>query len=539
MLYFARWKLTLILVVVLTGILYAMPNILPQSVRDGMPGFLPNQTMNLGLDLQGGSHLLFEVDLEAVRASQLETLADDAKTALREDPLIPHRVTVEEDAVVVRLLGDADIDEARDRLSDLARRPVGGILVPGAPNPRVLDIEIDGDNTIRMSKTDDALDDIARQTVAQSIEVIRKRIDELGTTEPNIQRDGRDRVLVQAPGSNDPQRLMDLIGQTAQMSFHLMYSQDPNDLAAAMEGRIPPNAILVESENPAEGSLLLRRRAVLSGEDLANASVGEHPQTRQPVVNFRFNITGAKIFGDVTTENVGRRFAIVLDDRVITAPNIQSPITGGSGYIEGNFTPQEAQDLATLLNAGALPAPLTILEQRTVSAELGADSVRAGQMAAIVGFAAVVVFILIAYGVFGVFANLALFANVALIAGVLSALQATLTLPGIAGIILTIGMAVDANVLIFERIREEARQGRSPVNAVEAGYSRALATILDANITTLIAAILLFQFGSGPVRGFAVTLGIGILTSVFTAFVVSRLLASTWLRLARPKSLPI
>ncbi|MBA4800760.1 MAG: protein translocase subunit SecD [Euryhalocaulis sp.] len=538
MLYFARWKVTLILAVLVIGLLYALPNALPENVRQSWPGFLPDKTMNLGLDLRGGSHLLFEVDIDAVRGERMEALVDDAKQVLREDPLIPHRVTVQNGAVEVRILGDGDMEEVADRLEDLAR-PVSGILVPGQSNPRSVSIEQVDDTTFRMVQTEDALEKLSRDIVQQSIEVIRKRIDEYGTTEPNIQRQGDNRILVQVPGLDDPERLKELIGQTAQMTFHLVYSDNPGDLTSAMQGRVPPGARLVPSDEAGQPDILVRRRAVLSGEDLKNAYQGSHPQTGAPVVNFSFNLSGAKIFGDITTDNVGRRFAIVLDDKVITAPRINSPITGGSGYIEGNFTIESATDLATLLNAGALPAPLTVVEERTVGAGLGADSIKAGEFAAVVGFLAVVVFVLIAYGVFGVFANIALFANVMLIAGVLSMLQATLTLPGIAGIILTIGMAVDANVLIFERIREESRAGRSPVNSVETGYTRALSTILDANITTLIAAVLLFQFGSGPVRGFAVTLGIGILTSVFTAFVLSRLIASLWLRMARPKTLPI
>jgi len=540
MLYFARWKVTLILLVLLAGLLYALPNALPEGARQSLPGFLPDKTINLGLDLQGGSHLLFEVDLDVVRAERLEVLADDVKAALREDPLIPHRVSVQGEVVEARIIGDGNMEAAQDRLRELVRqRPIGGIQVPGQRSDPQIEMTQASDASFELFYTPAEIEKLGRDTVDQSIEVVRKRIDEFGTTEPAIQRQGQDRILVQAPGVDDPERLKELIGQTAKMTFHLVYSDNPSDIAAAQEGRVPPGAILAESDNPAEPSILVRRRPLLTGEQLKNASQDFHPESGQPIVNFSFNLSGAKIFGDVTTDNVGRRFAILLDNEVITAPTIQSPITGGSGYIEGNFTIESAQDLATLLNAGALPAPLTVVEERTVGAELGADSVRAGEIAAIVGFIAVIVFIVAAYGLFGVFANLSLFANVILIAGVLSALQATLTLPGIAGIILTIGMAVDANVLIFERIREESRAGRSPVNAVEAGYSRALGTILDANITTLIAAVLLFQFGSGPVRGFAVTLGIGILTSVFTAFVVSRFIASLWLRTARPKALPI
>lgn len=537
MLYFARWKIILILAVLIAGLVYALPNVLPASARDSL-GFLPDKTVNLGLDLRGGSHLLFEVDMNAVAEERLQGVAEDAKEVLREDPIIPHRVTVTPQGVEVRILGDGDMEAAQDRLRELAR-PMDGILVPGQGGARTIAVEQASSDTFVLTQTEEALESLQDDIISSSIEVIRDRIDEFGTTEPAIQRQGDNRILVQAPGVDDPERMKDLIGQTAQMTFHLVYSDNPQDIASAQQGRVPPGAELVQQSQEGAPPLLIRSRALLSGEDLRNASQGYHPQTGQPVVNFMFNQGGARIFGDVTTDNVGRRFAIVLDNKIITAPNIQSPITGGSGYIEGNFTVESAQDLATLLNAGALPAPLTVVEERTVGAELGADSVSAGTTAAIVGLIAVVVFMLAAYGLFGLFADLSLLANVILIAAALTILQATLTLPGIAGIILVIGMAVDANVLIFERIREEAAQGRSPVNAVEAGYSRALATILDANITTLIAAILLFQFGSGPVRGFAVTLGIGIITSVFTAFVLSRLIVSLWIRAARPKRLPI
>lgn len=537
MLYFARWKLFLIFAVLLAGVLYALPSALPQSARESLPDFLPNNAINLGLDLAGGSDLLFEVDMAEVLSTRLESVVEDAEQVLREQPNIPQQVNREGDSVIVRILAGGDADEAERRLRRLAR-PAGGLLVPGQANPQVMDIVRTAPDAFRLTFTQDELRRLERSIVEQSVEVIRRRIDEFGTTEPNIVREGATRIRVQAPGVSDPERLKELIGQTAVMTFHLLYSEDPNDIAAAASGRVPPNAILVSSPGTGE-QLLLQRRPLLTGDDLTSASQGFHPDSGQPIVNFTFGLQGARTFGDVTARNIGRRFAIVLDDEVISAPVIESAIPGGTGLIQGGFTVQTAQDLATLLNAGALPAPLTIVDQRTVTAELGKDSIQAGLIAGLLGLAAVIVFMVAFYGVFGVFANIALIANLVLLGGALSLFGATLTLPGIAGIVLTMGMAVDANVLVYERIREENTLGRSIMNAVETGYSRAISTILDANITTLIAALILFQFGSGPVRGFSVTLGIGILTSVFTAFVVTRLMVATWLKTVRPRKLNI
>jgi protein-export membrane protein SecD len=536
MLYFARWKIALIVAVLLAGLLYALPSTLPANMRDALPGFLPQNTIKLGLDLQGGSHLLFEVDMETVRSSRLEAILEDAEQALREEPNIPQEVVREGDSIVAHILAGGDVAEAERRLRTLAQ-PISGILIPGQANPRILDVVREGDS-IRLTFSQEELARLERDIVEQSLEVIRRRIDEFGTTEPNIQRQGANRILVQAPGVSDPERLKELVGQTAVMTFHLLYSEDPNDVAAAASGRVPPNAIL--AANPQTGEqLLLRRRPLLSGDDLTNASQGFHPDTGLPIVNFSFGLSGARTFGEVTAENVGRRFAILLDGEIITAPVIQGAITGGSGLIEGGFTVQTAQDLATLLNAGALPAPLTVEEQRTVTAELGVDSIRAGLLAGALGLVCVIIFMVVMYGTFGVIANLALIVNIVLIMGALGLFGATLTLPGIAGVILTMGMAVDANVLVYERIREEDAIGRSMLSAIEIGYSKAIATIMDANITTMIAALILYQFGSGPVRGFAITLGIGIITSVFTAFVVARWFTSIWLKIARPKKLHI
>jgi len=570
MLYFSRWKVAFISLTIFLGALFAMPNALSSAVRDSLPGFIPSSTINLGLDLQGGSHLLYEVDINDVRIAELETSLDRARTIIRDDGCDDRAVAsdglfcaditadaVLDDYATLRISDRADYDEALERLRRELPRPEGNAGLTGALNsqPRLFDVTEGANGEIEIRVTEESLAEVRRRTIGQSIEIIRRRIDELGTTEPLIVRQGANRILVQAPGLEDPARLKEIIGRTAQMTFHLVASANPTEIQRALDGRVSPLQMLLPTDNPTEPYLLVEKRLrvrdtvvgpdrrtvrVLSGAYLSRASQGFHYQTGEAVVNFTFNTTGARIFSKMTSNHTRERFAVVLDGQIITAPRILSPITGGSGFIEGNFTVESASDLAALLNAGALPAPLTIVEERTVGPGLGKDSVDAGTRALIIGFAAVMIFMLIAYGpVFGTFSVIALMSNVILIVGVLSGLQATLTLPGIAGIILTIGMAVDANVLIYERIREEVKQGRTPSNAIETGYTRALSAILDANITTLIAAVLLFQFGSGPVRGFAVTLAIGIITSVFTAFVVSRLLVATWFRAARPRTLSI
>ncbi|HEX9447471.1 MAG TPA: protein translocase subunit SecD, partial [Dongiaceae bacterium] len=370
------------------------------------------------------------------------------------------------------------------------------------------------------------------QAVDQSIEVIRKRVDETGTKEPVIIRQGDDRIVVQLPGVKDPQRLKDLIGKTAKMTFRLV------DEAAVLSGQVPPTSELVPSSDAEGGGKLpLQKRVMVSGENLTNAQ--QTFESGQPVVSFSFDTIGGKRFGDATAQNVGKRFAIVLDNKIISAPVIRGAIMGGSGIISGRFTAQSAQDLAVLLRAGALPAPLTVLEERTVGADLGADSIAAGKLACVLAVVLIVIAMVILYGLFGIFANIALVLNAILLIAILSLFGATLTFPGIAGLVLTLGMAVDANVLILERVREEMRNGRSPVTAMETGYREAQGTIFDANITHLIATAFLFEFGSGPIKGFAVTLIIGIVTSIFTSIWVTRLMTSIWLRRARPKALPL
>ncbi|MXN64574.1 protein translocase subunit SecD [Stappia sp. GBMRC 2046] len=536
MLYFARWKIALIVLVVLAGLVSTLPNFFSTETLRQMPDWLPKRQIVLGLDLQGGAYLLYEVDKQDYIQKRLKTLVGDIRQTLREEPRIGYTgLGVQGQGVQVRIRDVQRIDEARNRLSELANPLVSSLFGGQQVNEFTLDVSEDG--LVRFTFTEEGLAQRVRSIVQQSIEVIRRRVDELGTTEPNIQRQGEDRILVEAPGENDPQRLKALVGQTAQLTFHMV--DVSMSAEQALQTRPPAGTVVMDSIDEPPIPYLLEEAPLLSGEDLVDAQVSFDQRTNEPVVNFRFNTSGARKFAIVTQQNVGRPFAIVLDSEVISAPVIREPITGGSGQISGSFDVESANDLAVLLRAGALPAKLTVVEERSIGPGLGQDSIDAGRLASLIGAAAVVIFMVLAYGRFGVMADIALTANILLIFGALTFLQATLTLPGIAGIVLTIGMAVDANVLIFERIREESRAGRSAISAIDAGYSRALGTILDANITTLIAAVILFQLGSGPIRGFAVTLAIGIFTTVFSAFTFSRLLVALWVRWRRPSHLPI
>lgn len=527
MVYFAKWKIALILIVCGLGLAFALPNLLSQRQAEGLPTWLPHKQISLGLDLQGGSHLLLEVETSTVIQERLEALVDSVRVELRQARIRYRGLGVDGVGVAVNIMDTDRLDEARELLRQLDPDTV---------------IEVDDAGRLSLVLTEQAIRERESAAVDQSIEIIRRRIDETGVREPTIQRQGVDRILVQLPGVDDPERIKDLIGQTAKMTFHLV--DDGANAGDIRDGRAPPGTMLLPSvEDIGPGGqprmLLVGKRVVVSGENLVDAQPTFDARTNEPVVSFRFDTIGGKRFGDATSKNVGRRLAIVLDKEVISAPRINEPILGGSGQISGSFTVAEAQDLALLLRAGALPAPLTILEERTVGPGLGADSIAAGKVASIVGLIAVMVFMVAAYGLFGLVADISLFVNMVLIAGALSVLQATLTLPGIAGIVLTIGMAVDANVLIFEHIREEVRAGRTPISAIDAGFSRALTTIIDANLTTLIAAVLLYSFGSGPIRGFAVTLAIGIAASMFTAIMLTRLVIVTWLRRAKPQALPV
>jgi len=533
MLYFTRWKVVAILCTVFAVCVFAVPNFLPTKMVDSWPKWAQRHVV-LGLDLQGGSHILLEVDTKAVRKEMLETLRDDVRRVLREARIGYIGLVVRGNSVEVRIREGQNSGQAQEKLQTLSQ-PLGGIL--SATGHRNIDITSEPNNLYRLMLTDPAILERVRQAVDQSIQIIERRVNELGTVEPLIQREGSDRILVQVPGLQDPTRLKQLLGKTAKLDFHMVDTSIPAQQAA--QGRVPADDEILYSASAPRTPYLVEKRVLVSGADLTDAQPGFDPRTSEPVVNFRFNTSGARKFAKVTQENVGKPFAIVLDNQVISAPVIREPILGGSGQISGNFTVQSANDLAILLRAGALPAPLTIIEERTVGPGLGADSIAQGKISSYVGAVMVVLFMFATYGLFGLFANIAVAVNVAMIFGVLSMLNATLTLPGIAGIVLTVGIAVDSNVLIYERIREEVRAGRTPINAIDAGFSRALATILDSNITTFIAAAVLFYIGTGPVRGFAVTLGIGIITTVFTAFTLTRLIVAYWVWWRRPQRVPI
>lgn len=545
------WKRIVIWSLCAIGLLLAMPNAFYSRVEgyndaqkalessglevksaSSWPSFLPSGLVNLGLDLRGGAHLLAEVEVEDVYAARMKSLWPTLRDTLR-----PERATIG----TIRLQQDGPIDELRVRISkpeEMARaiaaaetlsQPVSTLTGAGA---RDLEVYSEDDVlVVTLSEAERAATN--DRTVKQALEIIRRRIDEVGTREPTIQRQGALRVLIQVPGIGSAAELKELIGTTAQLTFQPVIgpATDP-DAEPGLGNELLPSL-------DEEGRYyILDIAPVVTGEDLVDAQPS-FDQNGRPAVNFRFNPSGARRFGDYTAENIGEPFAIVLDGEVISAPVIQSYIPGGSGIITGSFSVEESSNLAILLRAGALPAGLDFLEERTIGPELGADSIQAGKIACIVAFVGVLVFMGLSYGLFGLFANVALIVNIGLIFGLLSLIGATLTLPGIAGIVLTIGMAVDANVLIFERIREEVKTAKGPSRAIELGYQKALSAILDANITTFITAVILFTMGSGPVRGFSITLGLGILTSVFTAIFVTRLLVVMWFERRRPKTLEV
>ena len=534
MLYFTRWKSTAIILTAFVVCLFAVPNFLPEKMVQSWPKWAQRHIV-LGLDLQGGSHILLEVDTNAVRKEKLEAVRDDVRRVLRDARVGYTGLVVRGNSVEVRIREGSNFDQAVDKLRELSQ-PLGGIL-GSSTGQRTLDVTTEGGSLVRLTLTDPAILERVRQSVEQSIQIIERRVNELGTVEPLIQRQGVDRILVQVPGLQDPTRLKELLGKTAKLDFRMVDVSIPAE--QALQGRVPPDSEILYGTTAPKTPYLVEKRILVSGSDLTDAQPGFDQRTNEPIVSFRFNTSGARKFAQVTQENVGKPFAIILDNQVISAPVIREPILGGSGQISGSFTVESANDLAILLRAGALPAPLTIIEERTVGPGLGQDSIAKGKLSSYVGAAMVIAFMLVTYGLFGLFANIAVAINVAMIFGILSLLNATLTLPGIAGIVLTVGIAVDSNVLIYERIREEVRGGRTPINAIDAGFSRALATILDSNITTFIAAAVLFYIGTGPVRGFAVTLGIGIITTVFTAFTLTRLIVAYWVRWRRPQRVPI
>lgn len=528
MLIFERWKIVFVLLVTLFFALATLPNLVPENVRAKFPGWM-SQTVPLGLDLRGGSHLVLEVDFKAYLREHVANAANALRKELRDNKIGYTELRAGSDAIALRVRPET-VKEGTN-LNSIIRRA----------DP---DLSIDeGDNgAFRIYYAERTLKEIQSRLLTQSIEIVTRRIDESGTKEPIIQRQGIDRIVVQVPGLADPAELKRLLGKTAKMTFHLV--DESVSLENIARGVVPAGTRILpgdESGDPAtrrgQEKYAIYSQVALSGEMLVNSHATY--QDGQPVVDFKFNRLGAQKFGEITQKNINRRFAVVLDNKVITAPVIRGAILGGSGIIEGNFTVESANELATLLRAGALPAPLTIIEERSVGPSLGQDSIDAGTMASIVGIGCVILFMLLGYGLFGLFANIALMVHLLIIVGVMSLMQATLTLPGIAGIVLTMGMAVDANVLIFERMRDEVRFGKTPFAAISHGFDLAWGTILDSNITTLMAAGLLYTLGAGSVKGFAVTLTIGILSTMFASVMVSRMMIFIWAKRVRPKQLPI
>jgi SecD/SecF fusion protein len=529
MLRFSRSKIIATVGVVLLGLLLGLPSLMSreqrQALQESLPKWVPLHAIVLGLDLQGGSHVLLEVDVPDLLRTQSIQLRDDVRRVLRETAVgLEGGIQMLPRGVQLRVTDPAARGRLMPKLRELSQ-PISNAIL-GQTGVNTLTVSESPEGLIQLTFTEQGVLDRVRRAVDQAIEVLRRRVDALGTTEPNIQRQGADRILVQVPGLQDPQRLKELLGKTAKLEFRMLAESGTSDVD------------MLPSRDSGGQRVPVERRVIVEGGDLTDAQPAFDSRTNEPIVNFRFNLRGAQRFGQSTTENVGRPLAIVLDNEVISAPRILQPITGGSGQISGRFTVQQANDLAVLLRAGALPAKLTIVEERTVGPGLGRDSIEAGKIATYVATLFVVVFMFATYGLFGLFANIALLVHVGLIFGLMSVLQATLTLPGIAGIVLTIGTAVDSNVLIYERIREEVHAGRSVVSAIQAGFDRAFATIVDSNSTMAIAALILFFLGSGPVRGFAVVFILGILTTVITAVTLTRMMIALWYHWARPKALP-
>lgn len=527
----SKWKMGSTFLVCLSALVLSLPNFLPTQYMDALPHWFPKNKVNLGLDLQGGSHLLLGVDLENVRKERMNTLVDHLRQILRQQRLgyTNLKSSLENDQEIVHLT-------LRDVVKAESFKKIAQGIDP------LLKCHITDTGQITLFYPKEAIDHKNQMVLNQSIEIIRRRIDETGTKEPTIQRQGHDFILVQLPGIENPEHVKELIGKTAKLSFRLVDTSVTPNTSFENSSSLPLGTEMLVTDEKEPGGLPfyygVKKAIAVSGDMLTDAQPS-FDENGHATVNFKLNSMGGQRFGQVTSENVGQPFAIVLDDKVISAPVIREPILGGTGMISGNFTVQQAQDLALLLRAGALPAPLTVLEERTVGPELGSDSIKMGSQATLISILLVGLFMIIAYGKFGIFANIGIVFNILLLLAVLSLLGATLTLPGIAGIALMVGMAVDANILIYERIREETRAGQRPAVAIDAGFKRAMATIIDSNLTTLIGAMLMYQFGTGPIRGFAVTLAVGIIISMFTAITLTRILITSWLAWKKPKTLAI
>ena len=514
---YPKWKIALITVIAAAGLFFCVPNFLPKAQQEKLPEWW--RPMTLGLDLQGGSQLLLQVDLDQVVTDQLNGILDAARSNLREKSIRYTGLNVSDGALNVKIVKDDQIARAKELLRKIDKGN--------------LEVTEDG-NLVTVRYTEQALTKMKSDAVDQSIEIVRRRIDQLGTREPSIMRQGSDRIMVQLPGVEDPNEVKKLLGKTAKMSFHFV--DEKTTLADARRGKISPESKVVPGNDDA-GHYVIERKSIVGGEHLTDARADF--AEGEPVVAFRFNSYGSKRFGAATRDGVGRRLAIVLDGQVLTAPEVKTAITGGSGIITGNFTVQSASELALMLRSGALPAPLEVVEERIVGPGLGTDSIDAGKKSCVIGLVLVLAFVLATYGLFGLFADIALVLNLVLLCGLMSALNCTLTLPGIAGIALTLGMAVDANVLIYERMREEQALGRSVLNTVEAGFENASSAIFDSNLTSLFAGAILIWLGNGPVRGFGVTTCLGLVTSVFTAVYVTKVLILVWIKIFKPKQLNV
>lgn len=501
----SKIKLLLVFFSVIIGFVFALPNFISNLSNSDVPIFLPGKTINLGLDLKGGSYLLLKADMDIVFIEKLENLMGDLRVSFRKNKIAYNNLKVFDNRIVFKKR-NLDTDKV---IRDLILKTNKNVLITKENN--LFQIEF-----LKTEK-----DKIIKSTMTQAIEIVRRRIDETGTNEPSIQQQGVDRIIVQLPGLEDPGRIKKLLGKTAKLTFQLAHPSIVSEELQAGDNPPPGYALLMDDKIP-DRFYMINKKVMVSGEMLQDASTS-FDRNNSPSVSFQLSPLGGKKFGRVTGKNIGREFAIILDGKVVSAPTIQSQIFS-NGQITGNFTLEETNDLALVLRSGALPVPMTILEERSVGPGLGSDSISSGKMASIIGIIAVMIFMFISYGSFGIFANIALFCNIVFIIALLSLLQATLTLPGIAGVVLTMGMAVDANVLIFERIKEEFKLGRKIFDAIESGFERAISTIIDANLTTLFAAIALFSFGSGPIKGFSVTLMIGIITSMFTAIIITKYL---------------
>jgi protein-export membrane protein SecD len=530
MLHFERWKIIAIVLTCMAGVLFTLPNFFSKETVDSWPGWVPHKQLPLGLDLRGGAHLLLAMDTNELEKDWLNTLRDDTRKSLRDAKIGFTGLGIVGNSVQVKVTKPEDLEKATAALKKLIL-PIGNSILGSGGND--IKVETSGADTIILAPTPQGMQHRIASASTAAIETVNRRVNAMGTAESTVVRQGSDRILVQFPGLQDTKQLKDLIGQTAKLTFHAVHP----DITAeeAKQTRVPVGYKVYPSSESADRSYVLQESPIVSGEDLVDAQPGFDSRTNEPIISFRFNQSGARKFGSFTKDNVGSPFAIVLDNKVLSAPAIREPILGGSGQISGSFTVESATTLAVQLRSGSLPTKLTIVEERTVGPSLGADSIEAGKLAGLVGCLATAILTIVAYGTFGVFAVVGLLVHGFLIIALMTMIGTTLTLPGIAGFVLTIGMAVDANVLIYERIREELRNGKSPIAAIEQGFQRAFITIFDSQLTTLAAAVIMFWLGSGPIRGFAVTLTIGILTSVFAAVTVTRLLVVLWLKSAKSK----